>query len=339
MRRISGVEVAALLSVGLSVGLWSALSLGQTETSQPIVSRVPASLVQVTPQTVYYSPYAFVVDKKSRTLTVWHQEEKGPKAVAVYPADMGRSEGDKKSQGDYKTPNGIYFLQQRLEGNSLDFKLYGQLAFTTNYPNFFDRLEGKTGSGIWLHAVPESVALTRGSKGCVVVSNKVIPELAKYVKLQKTPLIIQDEVDLLDSDKSHQLSQNLSKAIESWRQAWEKKDIKGYMEFYGDDFHSLGMDRQAWQKHKEHLNELYKQFSVKISRPVIYAYKNQAVVRFLQSYTSDMHTDFGEKVLYLTNVSPDGPEFKIVGEDWHPESGAVAQEEFNAQEGTQTVSN
>lgn len=300
------------------------LAHAQNETA----NRVPSSLVQITPQPLYYSPYAFVVDKKARTLTVWHQDGGILSAVASFPADMGRNMGDKKSTGDHKTPNGIYFLQQRLEGPSLDFNLYGKLAFTTDYPNFFDRIDKKTGSGIWLHAVPDSVALTRGSRGCVVVRNEVIGNLAQYVKLGKTPIIIQDEVELLDSTKAKEASQKLSNLVEQWRTAWETKSIDSYINFYGSGFSAMRMNRDQWKTYKTNLNSQYKTLQVRLSRPVIYAYKDRAVVRFLQSYTSDQHSDFGEKTLFLAR---EGSDFKIIGEEWQSDNSQLAQEEFNAQ--------
>lgn len=289
--------------------------------------RVPSSLVQVSPHPLYYSPYAFVVDKKARTLTVWHQDGDLLTSVASFPADLGKFEGEKKNQGDKKTPNGIYFLQKQLEGPGLNFNMYGKRAFTTDYPNFFDRLDHKTGNGIWLHAVPDTVPLTRGSSGCVVVRNEVILNISQYVKLGKTPIIIQDEVELLDSEKAKNANAQLTGLVEKWRTAWEAKDIESYISFYGANFHSMKMNRDQYKKYKANLNETYKTLQVKFSRPVIYAYKDRAVVRFLQSYTSDQHSDFGEKVLYL---SKEGDDYKIIGEDWQADSSQLAQEEFTA---------
>ena len=315
-----------LISTAVVV-LLSASAFGENETQNETANRVPSSLVQISPHPLYYSPYAFVVDKKARTLTVWHQDGGNLTSVASFPADLGKFEGEKKSAGDRRTPNGVYFLQQKLEGASLNFNLYGKRAFTTDYPNFFDRIDGKTGNGIWLHAVPDTVALTRGSRGCVVVRNEVIMDLTQYVKLGKTPIIIQDEVELLDSAAAKESSSQLSNLVEKWRSSWEAKDIESYIGFYGSAFRSMKMNRDQWKTYKNNLNASYKTLQVKFSRPVIYAYKNRAVVRFLQSYTSDQHSDFGEKVLYLAK---EGDEYKIIGEEWQADNSQLAQEEFSA---------
>lgn len=320
-RSFNLICAAALVFVGMNARAQDA-SQNDSKTN-----RVPSSLVQIPQRALYYSPYAFVVDKKSRTLTVWQQNGDDLTAVASFPADLGKREGEKKAEGDHRTPNGIYFLQQKLEGASLDFKLFGKRAFTTDYPNFFDRIDRKTGSGIWLHAVPDSVPLTRGSRGCVVVRNEVIENLSQYVKLGKTPIIIQDEVELLDSEQAKQASVQLSNLVEKWRGAWEAKDIESYISYYGSDFKAMGMNREKWKSYKNNLNAQYKTLQVKFSRPVIYAYKNRAVARFLQAYTSDQHSDFGEKVLYLAK---EGDDYKIIGEEWAAEKSQLANEEFNA---------
>ena len=256
---------------------------------------------------------------------MWKSGESGWQRVAEFPADLGKNEGVKTKRNDHRTPEGIYFLKTRLEGSGLDFNLYGSRAFTTDYPNFFDRLEGKTGNGIWLHAVPDKVPLTRGSRGCVVVRNDVIRELTQYVNLGKTPVVISDRLEYVRPSASAALESEIEASIESWRRAWEAKDIAGYIAFYGPQFRSQKMNRDEWREYKDRLNSTYKQLSIKLSRPYVIAYKDRAVARFLQSYASDLHQDFGEKTLYLRK---DGGRFKIVGEEWAEESSRLAQEEL-----------
>lgn len=325
----------------VSTALLSLTSMAQAETTEPVVSptkegtattsaagdSVPAGLVQLLPTSQIYSPYAFVVDKKARMLSVWQQTTSGLKKIASFPADLGKNAGDKRFRNDAKTPEGIYFLRDRLEGPGLDFSLYGKRAFVTNYPNYFDRLDGKTGSGIWLHAVPDTVPLTRGSRGCVVVRNNVILDLTKYVKLGRTPILIQNKLQLVPPQELEKQTSELNQWLESWRTAWEKKDIEAYINHYASEFHSMHMNREAWRAYKERLNEQYKTISIKISKPSILGDRDRAIVRFIQEYISDQHSDFGEKTLYLKR-GDDG--FRIIGEDWAPESSQLAREELEA---------
>ncbi|MGE5085134.1 MAG: L,D-transpeptidase family protein, partial [Bacillota bacterium] len=121
---------------------------------------LPAPLLQIS-ETEAFSKFVFLVDKEQRKLTVFERDGEKIKKVEEYPADIGKNGGNKTKRDDARTPEGIYFLEKRLSQPDIPFNLYGALAFTTNYPNLFDRRQNKTGSGIWLHAIPDTVALTR----------------------------------------------------------------------------------------------------------------------------------------------------------------------------------
>ena len=308
-----------------SIFLTAALAL--TPAASFANDELPSSLVQMPLSSRFYSPYAFVVDKSARMLSVWQQTDKGLKRVAQFPADLGKNAGAKLKRDDHKTPEGVYFLLERLDGAKIDFKLYGKRAFTTDYPNFFDRMDGKTGDGIWLHAVPDEVPLTRGSRGCVVVRNDAILDLTQYVKLGRTPILIQDKTEMIKPDEWNKATLEISQWLESWRGSWERKNLDAYIAMYDIEFKSMNMDRMQWRDYKARLNTTYKNITVKISRPAIFADRNRAVIRFLQEYTSDQHTDVGEKVLYLKK-GVDG--YKIVGETWAGEPSALAKEEIEA---------
>lgn len=278
----------------------------------PPPGKYPATLVNLG-ETDAFSPYAFVVDKSTRTLTVWKYESGNLSQVAVY-LRYGEKPGDKTVLGDLKTPEGIYFFQSTYVGGQLDFNEYGSRAFTMDYPNFFDLMENKTGSGIWLHAIPETKSLLRGSRGCVVVRDEVIQKVTDFITLKKTPIVIQEKVDYTTPEDLKGRRASLTNWIDGWRKSWEAKDINSYIAYYGDQFKSLGMDRGQWRDYKETLNAKYKSISVRISEPLIVVHDDEAVIRFIQAYQSDQKEDVGEKTLY---VRKDGSgQFRIVGEQW-----------------------
>jgi hypothetical protein len=113
---------------------------------QPPKGRVPAGLVQMG-EGEYFSKYAFLLDKSTRTLTIWQNTKNGPKLVEAHPADMGRRSGDKKVLGDKKTPEGIYFFRTIHEAEMLNYDEYGSRAYTMDYPNLFDVRARK--NGLW----------------------------------------------------------------------------------------------------------------------------------------------------------------------------------------------
>lgn len=277
--------------------------------------KVPESVVSLG-DSRFYSDKAFVVDKQHRNLTVWRFTNGGKaERIGIYPIDFGRSLGDKRYLGDHRTPEGIYFFQDKYDERTLDYNLYGSRALTMDYPNFFDRREGKTGSGIWLHAVPDSTSLNRGSRGCVVVRNRVIKELSPLVTLRKTPILVHDQVDLVDEKLALSQRQQFNQWFKNWRQAWENKDLSNYIKFYSPEFKSSGMNKIRWLKYKTALADTYKSIKVLFSQPTVLRYKDEMIVKTLQHYQSDRHTDFGEKVLYLKK---DGENWQIIGEEWTP---------------------
>ena len=263
----------------------------------------------------YFSKYAFVADKSTRTLTIWQNENQSFELVAAYPFDMGKKKGDKQVLGDLKTPEGVYFFNGTYNKRQLDFNEYGVRAFTTNYPNFFDRLEKKTGSGIWLHAIPPTKSLKRGSRGCLVIRNEAITKVKPFVNIEKTPLIVEDKIIYGPVTNVKGYKQAFYDWLEQWKVSWETKEINSYISHYHSDFKANKMNKDQWQEYKTGLNEKYQYINVKLYTPVVYKHKNEFIVRFLQKYESDTINDFGEKTLYVKKV---GDNYKIIGEEWKP---------------------
>lgn len=327
MARTKTLSTRILAGLAISAGFFLATGTPAYADKAPAAPGIPAHLVSVPVKSDYYLPFIFVVDKSARSLEIW-KSEMGTDGVrqfnrfASYPADLGRSTGDKISEGDHKTPEGIYFFLDRLEGTTLDFKLYGSRAYTTDYPNLFDKLDKKTGSGIWLHSVPDDVPLTRGSRGCVVVRNNIVTTLDPYIRTGRTPIIISDKIETRPRAEMEASQAKLEKWLESWRNTWETKSLDAYMEFYDKDFYATKMNRAQWREYKARLGKLYTSISVKISEPIAFEDRGRAVVRFVQMYSSNQVSDLGEKTLHL--VKRDG-EWKIVSETWKADESAEAR--------------
>lgn len=289
----------------------------------PAAGTVPAALVQLGAGQ-YLSNHAFVMDKANRTLTVWKQDETGGLTlVTAVPADFGRAGGNKVSAGDHKTPEGIYFFQAMKEGKTLSYSEYGIRAFTLDYPNFFDKLDKKSGSGIWLHSIPNSKSLLRGSRGCVVVRNEVVTALSPYITLKRTPILIQDAVKYVDAATANNMRSTWQAWMKDWLASWQSKNLDEYISNYGPSFKSMGMNLDQWKTYKKNLNEKYTSISVLAREPVMVIHGNEMLVRFIQDYKSDKNSDFGEKTLYLRK---ENDKFKIVGEEWQ----ATARDEVIA---------
>ncbi len=297
---------------------------------KPPEGLVPEALLQMGDT---FTDYAFVMDKTSRTLSVWKHGKDHPEFVAAHPADMGRTPGNKSSSGDFRTPEGIYFFEKKLESKELDFNEYGNMAFTMNYPNLFDRFEKKTGGGIWLHAIPDTKSLLRGSRGCVVVRNNIISTLNPYIQIGRTPIVVTDKVKYVSAEELVIKRSEVLTWLEAWRKDWESKDIDAYIQFYHDGFSSTGMNKSAWRNFKKTLNEKYSFIKVELKEPAIFVQGDKWIIHFYQVYQSDQKTDFGEKTLFVT-TSKSRP--AILGEVWQPLADQQIARKLSSQSEPQT---
>ncbi|MGZ5279524.1 MAG: L,D-transpeptidase family protein, partial [Pseudobdellovibrionaceae bacterium] len=312
--------LAAVLTAGVTLP-----SQAETEVL-PEGKKYPAGLISLSSEPQFAS-FSFVVDKSKRTLFVYEWKDSDLNIIAEYPTDIGKKMGDKTKENDHRTPVGIYFLQKEMTQPEIPFGLYGNLAFSTDYPNIFDKRDAKTGSGIWLHAVPDTVPLTRGSRGCVVVRNDVIKVLKSYVRLEQTPILIFDEVKYFSKEEYAAQKSRFLTDFENWRTAWEKQDVDTYIKYYDSTFKNDQMNYKQWYNHKKKLKALYTYIKVDLGPPLILQNKDQIVIRTIQRYESNLHKDFGEKTIHA-RLSPEVG-FQIIREDWKPMIETLALKKAN----------
>jgi murein L,D-transpeptidase YafK len=315
------LPVLALITVsfsGAAMAAQEAPAAAQTADPQavtPAPGQVPENIIFLSTDALT-ARHVFLADKSKRTLTVWSLKPKGAELLGAYPMDIGKRDGDKMEAGDHRTPEGIYFFQERMDGPGLNFDEYGKRAFTLDYPNFFDRLIGKTGSGIWLHAVPETKSLFRGSRGCVVVRNEIIDKLTDMISLKSTPMVIMDKVNYISSADASKRRTTAQAWLESWRQSWESKNIAQYMTHYADEFKAMKMGKNQWQRYKEELNKKYDYIRVKTNDAILVERKEEAILHFVQDYESKKIKDIGQKSLYLRRGT--ASQYEILTEIWQP---------------------
>src|SRR3989449_2918436 len=118
---------------------------------RPPADRVPRYLLQLRED----QKYAIVVDTRRSRLYLYQNDGGKPRFVADYYVSSGKNGPLKVREGDEKTPIGVYHVTASLPRNELsDF--YGSGAFPINYPNEWDRIQGRNGHGIWLHGTPSN---------------------------------------------------------------------------------------------------------------------------------------------------------------------------------------
>lgn len=273
--------------------------------------RLPQEILQISDDPEIKSSI-MIADKAERKLYFFQSEEMLTAPIS-YEIDIGKQDGAKTKRNDQKTPEGIYLLQKKLMPPEIPFDKYGSLAFTTDYPNVFDKFENKTGDGIWLHSVPDTVPLNRGSKGCVVLRNVNIQKLSDLISLNRSHLIINAKTDWVNSQAHSEKKSKIVNWLKTWKEYWQQQDLDNYIKLYADDFSAPHFNKQSWLKHKQNLKNTYKTIAIDFSKPSIFHTKNQYIIKFVQNYTSDMHQDKGIKTLY---VIENGDDLKILREEW-----------------------
>ncbi len=290
-------------------------SAGSTETlktDKSVAAIYLSEVLQISDDPLLQSTI-LVADKKSRNLYVF-DPSKNVLVPEKYEIDIGKNDGDKTQRDDKKTPEGIYALETKKTQPEIPYEMYGSMAFTTNYPNIFDKADNKSGSGIWLHSVPDNVPLNRGSRGCVVLRNDNLKKVEPQIKLNKSFLIINNSVTALPQSEYIAKKQRILDWVERWKASWQAQDFETYIKLYSDKFTAPPkFNKKSWLEHKLRLKEKYKFVNVGLGSPHIFNQKKKYVLRFFQNYESDGHKDRGLKSLYVVD---EGGEFKILREEW-----------------------
>ena len=229
---------------------------------RPPADRVPRYLLQLRED----QKYAVVVDTRRSRLYVYRNDDGEPHFVADYYVSSGKNGALKDREGDEKTPIGVYHVTESLPRKKLsDF--YGSGAFPINYPNEWDRIQGRDGHGIWLHGTPSDTYSRppRSSNGCVVLANPDLDALARILQVGLTPVIISEEVELLSLDDWASERKAFGDQIEQWRADWESLDTERYLSHYSKKFSAQGQDFEAWGQHKRRVNSGKSWIKVKVS--------------------------------------------------------------------------
>jgi len=248
---------------------------------------VPADLVLLAPSV----QHALLVDTENYRLYVFGLEEGVLVRQADYYVSIGKGGNDKRYEGDEKTPTGLYRVASYLPGDSLP-DLYGKGAFPIDYPNGWDRLHGRTGSGIWIHGT-ESTRYSRpplSSLGCVTLSNEDFADLEARVEVGSTPVVLSRGVRWVSADSVTAVGASVRSALEAWRRDWESRDTERYLSHYSGSFRTQGMNRQAFAAHKRRVNGSKRFIKVELRDLAIYGYPGEpamVAVEFLQHYRSD----------------------------------------------------
>jgi murein L,D-transpeptidase YafK len=264
----------------------------------------------------------FMVDKARSRLFVYHRQADGKwERVADEYVVTGAKGGDKKRRGDARTPNGVYRFTSIRHDPALRAK-YGPVVFPIDYPNWLDKLHGKTGDGIWMHGYPESKKRRppQDTRGCFALPNPVLKHMEAYVKPGQSWVIIGEHFAFGNPDNQPELLASVESSIQAWKKDWESLDSDAYLAHYHEKFRSGKRNLSSWKRYKKRVNAHKKYIHVTlddmtiIHDPTRWQEGEVVVLEFKQTYQSSNYSDTGKKRLYLARDDEKSP-WKILIEE------------------------
>jgi len=230
---------------------------------------------------------------------------------------VGQNGVGKQRSWDRRTPLGIYFVNEQLDTKDLHER-YGPLAFPLDYPNVWDRINERSGDGIWIHGVAPNDGRRPplDTDGCIALPNDELLALEKQLVPLVTPVIITRQLRWMSPAQIDAARDELAAALEAWADSYRSGDLYQYLSLYADDFEFRGMDKDEWAAFRLQT----------VGRTSIAGFELQDVLllsdpedsdlylsRFRQTIVDDEQTIVTIKRLYWRRSA--GGELQIVAED------------------------
>ncbi len=257
--------------------------------------------------------HAVLVDTSRSRLFIFANRDGEPRYVTDFYISLGKNGGEKRREGDQKTPLGVYTIvaaKQKLP------EFYCPDAFPISSPNEWDLLHGRKGHGIWLHGTPPETYSRppRATDGCIVLANEDLKRLAKYVDVGRTPVVITSGVEWADPERWAESRREFLAAFEQWRSDWESLDTDRYLSHYSRRFSADGKDVAAWGAHKRKVNAGKSWVKVGVSNLSLLGLaegEDALVVTFEQDYRS---SNLSNRTLKRQYWSREGGRWRVVFE-------------------------
>lgn len=252
----------------------------------------------------YYDDNVAIVltNKTNKILRVYSYEDGKIKKDFEQKEVITGLMGDKKIEGDLKTPVGFYELGRKFNPGD---PYYGPFAFATTYPNLLDKVQGRTGGGIWIHGYPlDGSRLDEfKTRGCIALFNKNLEVFAQVVKDKKV-FVMTEEKEKVRATKE-QIAGLLADLF-AWKLAWTDSDIKAYLNFY-DEQEFRRFDKTKFEQFASMKKTIFSRKEdkkIKFSDINISPYpnlENETMYRisFFEDYYTKNYQFRGDKILYV----------------------------------------
>lgn len=282
---------------------------------RPDPNLVPSAILQMRDD----QKKAVLVDAKRSRLYVYERINGQLKLVSDYYVSQGKLGVNKLKEGDQKTPLGVYYITARLAGSRLP-EFYGPGALPINYPNEWDKVNGRSGSGIWLHGTPPD-SYSRpplSSDGCVVLTNPDLRELSASVEIGNTPVIISDDLKFVTKAKWETDRLSANKMLEAWRVDVESTDPDRLRRHYSRNFKApRGQSLDAWLEKLQQSTLGARKINVELRDVTLFRHPDQKDQKELivAAFTQEALIGKGKHVTRKRQYwAKEGAQWKIVSE-------------------------
>lgn len=256
-------------------------------------------------------PNIFLAVDKDRQAFYLYGHKSPLQVLSQFECTTGQRPGDKVVEGDLRTPEGVYFVEHRMQ-RKLDWTLYGNLAYPLNYPNPVDRLKGKTGHGIWVHGRGKKL-VPRDTLGCVALDTpdlKGIEENLAY----GTPVFIGKNFQVAEAERNNDISKVVG-LVGKWAKAWQQRS-NDFFTYYDPDKFSRSQEKPfaGFVSHKKNLFKKNPWIRVMTHDVRVAPGPDYMVAYFKQYYRTPTFVSEGVKRLYWQRDETGN--YRIVGREW-----------------------
>jgi len=204
---------------------------------------IPYPLVSFSPEDG--AAFAILVEKETQRLLLYEYKDTFS-LKQEFSCSTCKVAGIKRESGDLKTPEGIYFFTKIFEKKHLA-PIYGIRAFVMDYPNFSDRKFEREGNNIWLHGSDKPIK-PRDSSGCIVMNNDDLEVLSRYIRLNRTPIIVAQKLDMIPAESRLKDERSLRRFLRKWETAFVKGDWDRFRACYSKPDGNIDSLKRAWDR-------------------------------------------------------------------------------------------
>lgn len=138
--------------------------------------------------------YRLSISKQTMQLTVYDAQNR---VLALFPIACGKSLGNKREEGDMRTPEGCFTVQEILDASRWKHDFGdGKGVIDGAYGPYFIRLYAPPHRGIGIHGTHDEGSIgSRATEGCIRLRNRDLRALMRYIYVEMQVEILPAEAD------------------------------------------------------------------------------------------------------------------------------------------------